>query len=347
MYLRNYIPALRFGAKLSSSEVLGGLGNDYANVFYVDGDNGSDSNIGTSPDTATATIQAAVTLAAASNTTNKNGSIVYIKALKMAAAATDPSSYAENITIPAAGGDRMTLIGVSNNRTQGGLPQIKPGGTVASVCIDIRANGVTIANLGINGNSTAGAALNIGVKINSDGATGTYSSYGTSILSCHFKNCTGTTVTDCRTGGAITWSANGDGWSTLIKGNNFYKNVCDICLLGTSNSVPQDVIIEDNVFSGPTASVDTQLYLAGGSGMNGVIIRNNIFPAIGTLGSAVVKRFISATGCVGIMEGNSFGTATTLTFGASGTGALIPATVFMPRNYRETTTGVSSEVFRT
>jgi hypothetical protein len=81
--------------------------------------------------------------------------------------------------------------------------------------------------------------------------------------------------------------------------------------------------------------------------MNGVFIRNNIFPCIGTLGSATVKRMISATGCVGVMEGNSFGTSTTLTFGAAGDGAVVPTTMFMPRNYRETTTGVSSEVFRT
>jgi hypothetical protein len=181
--------------------------------------------------------------------------------------------------------------------------------------------------------------------LDDDGSTKT--AFGTEIAGCHFKNCAGTTVTDCRTGGAIDWSAQGNAWQVWIHDNNFYKNVCDVCLLGTSGSVPQDVIIQSNVFSGPTGSVDTQLYLAGGSGMSGVSILDNIFPVIGTLGSAVVKRFISATGCIGIMSGNSFGTSTTLTFGATGTGALIPTTVFMPKNYRETTTGVSSEVFRT
>lgn len=285
------------------------------------------------------TVQAAVDASTAFDT-------IYIKTQDVAAGASDPVSYAENIVIPATK-PGLTLIGFSNNRTQMGLPQIKVGGTVHSYLLTINATGCTIKNIGFNGNSTAGAPLNGAILLNSDGATGAISSHGTTIENCHFKNCAGTTVTDCRTGGAIDWSAYGDAWQIRIKDNRFYKNVCDICLLGTSNTVPQDVVIENNNFSGPTASVDTQLYLAGGSGINGVLIRNNTFPAIGTLGSAVVKRFISATGCVGLMDGNSFGTSTTLTFGASGTGALIPTTVFMPRNYRETTTGVSSEVFRT
>ena len=321
----------------------------YGGIYFVDGDKGADGNDGSTPDFAYKTIQAAVTAAAANNVSNTNycGSNIYIKALKMAAGASDPVSYAESITVPATGGDRMNLIGVSANRTQMGLPQIKPAGAAHVYAITLNAPGCTINNLGINGNSTAGAPINGAVLLNSNGATGTISSHGTTISNCHIKNCAGTTVTDCRTGGAIDWSAYGDAWQVRIVGNQFYKNVCDVCLIGTSNSVPQDVVIENNIFSGPTASVDTQLYLAGGSGMNGVYIRNNLFPCIGTLSSAVVKRFISATGCIGLMEGNVFGTATTLTFGAAGTGALIPTTVFMPRNYRETTTGVSSEVFRT
>jgi hypothetical protein len=332
---------------LVGSNLLDMFTGTYNNLWFVDGDKGSDGFDGRSPESAKATIQAAVTAAAALNLITKSGSTIYIKAKYMVAGSSDPSSYAEAITIPAAGGERTALIGVSENRTQMGLPQIKVGGAAHTYAIDIKASGCIIANLGINGNSAAGAPINGGILLDSDGATGTYRADGTTIINCHFKNCAGTTITDCRTGGAIDWTANGDCWQVRIIGNRFYKNACDVCLLGTSNSVPQDVVIEDNIFSGPTASVDTNLYLAGGSGMVSVHIRNNVFPAIGTLGSAVVKRFISATGCVGVMEGNSFGTSTTLTFGAAGTACLIPTTMFMPRNYRETTTGVSSEVFRT
>jgi hypothetical protein len=110
--------------------------------------------------------------------------------------------------------------------------------------------------------------------------------------------------------------------------------VCDVCLLGTTNTVPQDVVIANNIFSGPTASVDTNLYLAGGSGMTGVIVDGNNFGPIGTLGSAVVKRVVSMTGCVGIFSRNMCQT-TGLTYGAAGSGGLIPTTVMIAGNFQD------------
>ena len=173
-------------------------------IFFVDGDNGNDGNQGTSPDQAFATIQAAVTFAAA-----QDGAIVYIKARDMAAGATDPVSYAEAVTIPATC-SRMVLIGVSGNRTQQGLPQIKPAGAAHTFCLTINAPGCLIMNLGFNGNSTAGAPINSGIRLNSNGATGTINAAGTTITNCHFKNCAGTTVTSAATGGAIEWTAQGE-----------------------------------------------------------------------------------------------------------------------------------------
>jgi hypothetical protein len=330
-------PLIGGGLDMFSSS-FAGLGN----IYFVDGDNGADGNNGLSPDSPKATIQSAVTAAAANAV---DGGVVYIKARDMAAGASDPVSYAENVIIPASA-SRLSLIGVSGNRTQCGLPQIKVGGTVASALLTVRAPGCLIANIGFNGNSTAGAPLNVGILLDDDGST--KSACGTSIISCHFKNCTGSTVTNGKTGGAITWAATGGAWQVLIKDNRFYKNVCDICLLGTSVSVPQDVVIENNVFSGNAADVDGQLWLkGGGSGMLGLVLRSNVFPVVGAIGSGQIAKFGDLTGCTGIMEGNVFGTSTTLTFGAAGTAMFVPTTVFMPRNYRETTTGVSSEVFRT
>jgi hypothetical protein len=186
--------------------------------------------------------------------------------------------------------------------------------------------------LGFNGNSTAGAPINGAILLDDNNSTKTC--IGTTIMNCHFKNCAGTTVTDCRTGGAIDWPAAGNAWQVYIGYNRFYKNVCDICLLGTSNSVPQDVIIEGNHFSGPTASVDTNVYLAGGSGMTGVHVCGNVFGPLGTLGSAVVKRVISATGCTGIFSGNWVET-TGKTFGAAGDAGLIPTTMMIAGNWQD------------
>src|SRR3990167_5520326 len=51
---------------------------------------------------------------------------VFIFEKEMAAGATDPSSWAETLTV-AAGKSGLSIIGVSDNRTQGGLPQIRKG----------------------------------------------------------------------------------------------------------------------------------------------------------------------------------------------------------------------------
>jgi hypothetical protein len=304
-------------------------------ILFVDGTNGSDTNDGLDGwSNAKATIQAAVTAGTAFDT-------VLIAAKAMAAGATDPGSYSESIIIPATH-EGMALVGVSRGRTQGGLPQIKPAGAANGACLTIRSCGCHIQNLGFNGNSTAGAPINNGILLDDDNSTKT--AIGTTIENCHFKNCAGSTVTSGATGGAIVWSAAGGAWQTHIKGNRFYKNVADVCLLGTSQTVPQDVIIEDNIFSGPAASVDCNLYLAGGSGMNGVIIRNNVFGQLPAIGSGAVKRYIYATGCVGMAVQNFFGCQTSgtggtpITFKVSGTGAEIPVTLHMAGNFGQSIT---------
>lgn len=296
-------------------------------IWYVDG-NLSASGDGKSWSKAFITIQEGIDAAS-------DGDTVYVAPIDVAAGATDPGNYAENLIIPATASG-LSLIGVGTGRVQGGLPQIKPAGAAHTYILTIRACGCLIANLGFNGNSTAGAPINGAILL--DDNSSTKSAYGTTIENCHFKNCAGTTVTNAATGGAIDWSSAGNAWQVLIKGNRFYKNVCDICLLGTSTSVPQDVIIEDNIFSGPTASVDCQLWLkGGGSGMNGVIVRNNCFPcSIPTLSSGSVVRYADMTGCVGMFEGNTFGnTDTTTGFGAAKATAKIPTTVGLARNYSD------------
>lgn len=308
------------------------------NVYFVDGDKGSDGYGGQSPDEAKKTLQSAVTLAAAQNLVKKSGSVIYVKNKYMAAGATDPGSYTENVVIPAAGGAGMTIIGIGGGRVQGAIPQFKAS-TTTSPIITVRAPGVTLFNLGING---AGATAG-GILLDDDGSTKT--AFGATIFNCHFKNCVGSTATDARTGGAIQIGSGGGCWQTLIKGNRFYKNVGDVVLLGTS-TVPQDIIIDDNTLSGPAANVDCNLYLAAGSGINGLEITNNRFPAFPNIGSGSVLLFMDLTGCVGSMSGNFFG-ANGKTYKAAGTGAYVPATMLMGRNFQEVTSsgGTSSGEF--
>ena len=314
----------------SSATIVGNEGD----AWFVDGTNGLSTNTGKGWSDALNTIQAAVTLAGP-------GDNIYITAKDITDFTGDPTSYEENIIIPPATSS-FSLIGVSRGRTQGGLPQLKDGTETTAAILTIRAPGCLIANLGFNGSGNTGG----GILLDADAST--KDAAGTSIIGCHFKNCKGSTATSAVTGGAIMWSAEGMCWQTLISGNRFYRNVADIVVKGSSTMRPQDCIIENNVFTSPGSVCDCNLFLKGtGSGVEGFVIRNNVFPSVPSLGGTN-DVFIDATGSLNcIMTGNTFGTSTTLTFGAAGSGALIPTTMLMTANFRETTTGVNGEVFRT
>ena len=330
---RKDIPTLRFGNKIYPEDLA--VGNPWANYWYVDEDNGSDSaNNGTATDKAVASLEQAISNAG-------RGDVIFMRTQAMATGATDPQNYTENAVITA-DKDCLSIIGVGTGRTQGGLPQLKVGATTTQALITVRAPGCYIANLGINGDGATGG----GIVLDDDGSTKT--AFGTTIENCHFKNCVGTTATDARTGGAIKLA--GAPWQILIRGNRFYKNVGDILSVSTYSDF-QDVVIEDNIFSGQAANTDCNIYtVAGGAGNLGLIIKDNVFPQLPAIGSGAVKRYIYATGCTGMVVGNYFGcqtstTGTELTFKVGGTGAEIPVTLHMAGNYGQSiTTGETGEV---
>lgn len=323
MKFSEFSPALRYGARLYPEDLAGVFSmNDTEKYWFVDGDKTA-SGTGTSFLDAFKTIQEAVNAASAGDT-------IFIAAKTITALSTDPVSYAETITI-ANSKPQLSLIGISRGRTQGGLPQLKVG-TAASPIITISAPGVLIANLGINGVGGTGG----GILLNDDGGTSAVA-FGTTIVGCHFKNCRGSSATDSRTGGAIMWTANGGAWQVYIGGNDFYKNVGDVVLKGTSNDSPQDVIIENNTFMGTAAAVDCHLYLAGGSGMATVAVNNNVFAdVLPALSSGSVVRYADLTGCTGIFSNNYFaGSYTTTGFGAAKAAAKIPTTVGIVHCYSD------------
>jgi len=341
MRAENYYPGFKRQMKWGPDDVVGfGVPLEGGDIWYVDGDK-STGGAGQSWEDAFATIQTAVTAASA-------GDVIYVAGRTITALATDPVSYAETIIIPNATSN-LSIIGVSRGRSQGGLPQIKIGAG-STAMLDVRAPGCLIQNIGFNGASSTGG----GILLTDDGGTASVA-FGTTIAGCHFKNCVGSTATNAATGGAIMWSATGGAWQTLISSNRFYKNVGDIVLLGTTSSVPQDVIIQDNIFSGPAANVDCNLYLEGGSGMNGVVIDSNIFQQKPAISSGTNARYIKATGCVGMMTRNMFGCLSAegeseVTFQADGTAAFIPTTLHMAGNFGQFSTGVgaglvSGEIF--
>ena len=317
------------GRRLSSA--------DAGTIWWVDGTNGSDNNRG---DNAT------YPLGAIDSAVNKclPGDIIRVFPKRMAMTDTDPGSYAETVTLDV---PQVCIEGVSRGRSQGGLPQMKIGAG-STAMVTVQAPGCQILKMGFNGASSTGG----GILLDDDGGT-TTSAFGLEIAYCHFKNCKGH-ATNGTLGGGITWSTDGGGWQTWFHHNRFYKNVCDICLIGTSGSVPQDVVIEDSVFSSPVLSVDVNLYLkGGGSGIAGLVIRRCSFPqGIPNITSGTVKRYVDLTGCVGTIEDCRFGlivsnTGSEGTFAATGTAAFIPATVFIVGCRGETTTvNEMGEIYR-
>lgn len=341
MNLAEHIPALKYGAKIYPQNIIAADAPvEGGNVWFVDGDRTTGGG-GKTWEDAFGESDFNGNISALNVTA---GDVVYVAGRTMAATDTDPISYTTNLVINV---PQVSLIGVSRGRTQGGLPQLKVGATTTSPIIEVKAPGVMIANIGINGAGGTGG----GIKLTDDGGT-TSAAFGWSVVGCHFKNCVGTTATNALTGGAVWIGSDGGAWQGLLAGNRFYKNVGDFVVAGTSGSVPQDIVIEGNEFSGPAANVDVNI-ITGGSGVNGIVIRDNVFSAMPALSSATTARYVDLTGSVGIMAHNYFAsivsnTGSEGTFAAAGTLAKVPATVFMAGNQGETTTvNEMGEIFRT
>lgn len=324
MKARDFMPAVKYGAKWYPEDLAGvGYMTKTNNYFFVDGDK-SASGGGKSWEDAYKTIQAAVDAAAAND-------VIFIAGRTPGLLATDPVSYAETIIIPNSK-PNLSLIGVSRGLTQGGLPQLKVG-TASSAIIEIRAPGCYIANLGINGVDGTGG----GIKLSDDGGT-TYSSFGTTIENCHFKNCQSSGKAS--TGGAITNL--GGAWQMRVSRCRFYKNRAGI-VLGAVTSVPQDVVIEGCEFGGDAVSstvVDADIYTADTLGL---LIKgcNFLTPDVPNYASGDADRYIKIASSVGLISDCNFAclvnpAATEVTFGAAGTAGIIPATVRIANCWGET-----------
>lgn len=291
--------------------------NGLGNTFFVDGDNGNDGFDGTSPDVAKATIQAAVTAAAA-------GGAIYVKARKIAAGGTDPVNYAETIIIPA-GKAGLSIIGIASGTKQAAQPQVKKG-SGSTALLTIRSPGCLIQGITFNGGSATGG----GILLDDDGSTKT--AMGTVIRKCVLKNCVGSVATDGSKGGGVMIASTGGAWDTLVEECLFYNNIGGFVLLGTADAVPQDITINRCIFTSSTAAGrDVDIWGNAGSGMVAVVINEclfGIFPAAGTK-----NNYMDLTGCTGLLSRNSFA-SNGKTFGAAAN-VLVPTTVGIAGNYQD------------
>src|SRR3990167_8552681 len=166
---------------------------------------------------------------------------------------------------------------------------------------------------------------------------------GLVVQGCHFKNCKSSAA--AATGGAIYWSTDGGAWYVSIYGNEFIDCRAGICMLGSGISVPRHVKIVGNRFgSSANTTVYADIYVAG-SGIVDLFIDGNVFATVDApayASSPDAARYIQlAAGTSGLISNNVFACLTgptgntELTFGATGTAAIVPTTVRFAQNYGE------------
>jgi len=182
--LRDYVPALKYGAKITSEDTVGIGSFDgmfETNVWYVDGDNGSDDDQG-GFSTPYAKIQTAIDAAGALDT-------IYIKALAPTGDVSDPNQYEEDLTIAFAK-HGLKMIGVGSGGA--GLPFFGPKikNATATALLTVNASGVHIEGLQFNCSQNSGT---YGVYLT--GVTGYATlagSVGATVKNCYIKNASAT-----------------------------------------------------------------------------------------------------------------------------------------------------------
>lgn len=148
MNAKDYIPCLKFGARVYPENLIGVYSNPFANYFYVDSTNGSDNNGGESINQAKATIDAAVGLC----TANK-GDVIFV-----APAHTETISSATSLVLDVAG---VQIIGLGQGTSRPVLDFTDTAGSVEMDAANVRLSNVIFrANV---------SAVVVGVNVDAHG----------------------------------------------------------------------------------------------------------------------------------------------------------------------------------
>jgi len=166
----NYIPALKYGAKILSSEILGGgVPFTFGTVFYVDYDNGLDTNDGLSPTSPVKTVAYAYSLM----TTNKHDVMVL--------SANSGHVLTEMLTVSK---NRVHFVGSGVGfRKYGQRTRITMGVTTATTDVFLMKNtgvGNTFSNIKFSNGNT------VTENVAAVGEGGEYASY----MNCEFYDST-------------------------------------------------------------------------------------------------------------------------------------------------------------
>ena len=149
MLARDYIPALRYGAQIMPSEIVGGGMTVFGKAWYVDPTNGDDNDTGETPDHAFASISAAVDAA-----TSNNHDVIFLSAYA-AHTQTSMLTITKN-RLHFVGCDLRTGIGM------GARTRIVMGDSTVAADIALMQNtgvGNTFTNIKFDSSSTVAASL--------------------------------------------------------------------------------------------------------------------------------------------------------------------------------------------
>jgi len=299
------------------------------NIFFVDNDNGSDSNKGLAPDSSKKLISGAVSSAAAEAS-------IYVKPRVGVDSA--QSYYYDTIVIPI-NKPGLSIVGAGNPGNRSGV-QVKPSlAGVADNVITVRGAGLTLENMRLTGNG--GTADQYKSIVSAISVTGSSNPDGLTIRHCRFEGDKSVpriaSSTDMNAAVAL-----GTASYSTIEDNTFYS--CHGGIVGQlATAAYHNVTITRNLFSGAPANRVCDVFLTHGT-TGGVVITHNIFAdglpthAPGASGNYFVKITDAGTG---ILAWNAFATtADGEVAKAAGSECIIPATYFTAGNVYE---GAASE----
>lgn len=294
-----------------------GSNMDIQNVVFVDGDNGLAGNTGLEPTAAMNSLTNAVSKVV------RNG-VIYIRPKQTVASA--QSYYTDNVVIPLTKpGLKILGCGSNEDNPYGGGPEIKGSATTSAV-ITVRAQGITIEGLRLAGTGLDATVSTVSAVDN----TSTYITTGLTIRNCRFGNGRGHSAEAAAVFLNSSWF------------NTIEKCVFNDCLTGVSaftnsGGITNNLRIIDCEFSGVTTNRTVDIYVSGGSTSNGLTIKGCLFnDGLPAHADGTVSRFIyivnaitgSISQCWFAVDVDA-AAGTEKTFGASGTGAVIPTTVLI------------------
>lgn len=268
----------------------GRYANPWSTTYFVDGDNGSDSNTGKTIDRSFKTIQKAVT-------TSTGGDVIYIKP-KSYTMGTGFARYTEDVIIPngatgsgsTATGANRSLIGVTPRRVASDFAGVR--WTYASTTnLNVEAAGTHLENIGFYCEDATAA-----IYFEQDGATWTKSGgTGSSLYNCAIKG----------DGGIL---ANGSD-SLQIIGCQFQASYdgdtsAIIITIDGTNVCRRPVIKGNHFLGGNGTSMDTAPIICTGAVEDGLIADNDF----GAVSGGVYINIATSTSS-GLITRNFFATA--------------------------------------